>query len=79
MWGCLVPQDSSGCDEVLSVETIMRKLSYGFRVVSKETERQEIVVDNCNLGVRDCVVVQAIHGQRFIVFSFDSLWGIKSL
>ncbi len=79
LWGCLKPQTDNGEDENFSVENVAKKLRYGCRVASRSVRKKEIVVSNCNLGLTEYVVVETIHGKKFMVLPFKFIWAILPL
>ena len=68
-----------GEDENFSVENVAKKLRYGCRVASRSVRKKEIVVANCNLGLTEYVVVETIHGKKFMVLPFKFIWAILPL
>lgn len=79
MWACLRPTDSEEKYEAFSAEAVAQRLRYGCRVASRNVGCREIVIDHCNFGPTEFVVVETIHGQKFMVFPFKFFWGIKPL
>lgn len=69
VWLRMLPQDENGKSLPFSAKVVEELLKYGFRLCFDDVRNKMIKIGEHNLGKRDFLVVESMHGKKFIIFS----------
>jgi len=69
VWLRIAPHDETGNNLPFSTEVINGLLKYGFHLCFEDVRQKVIKIGEHNLGKRNFLVAESMHGKKFIIFS----------
>ena len=69
LWLRVAPCDEDGKKLPFDGNVIANLLKYGFRLCFADVRQKIIKIGEHNLGKRDFLVAESVHGKKFMIFS----------